>query len=70
MEYTIYELNHLLSANFQNIVTQYRTIKLKGDIIHIKMFKNNIGCSFILKDKDGSQINCKALASNICIKNI
>ena len=61
--YTIVELNKLLSNEFNIITNEIPRIRLTGEIVDCKLFKNNCGIGF--KIRSGSDIfTCKAWSNN------
>lgn len=57
--YEIYELNTILRTEFNKVIKELPQIQLKGEIIEIKVFKNNSGLTFKIK-QDDSEFYCKA----------
>jgi exodeoxyribonuclease VII large subunit len=71
MEYSIFELNQILSETFNNSISNFPLIELKGEIIDCKVFKNNCGIGFRIRDKENNEFLCKAWANRgISILNI
>ena len=71
MEYSIELLNHMLIQTLDNSIANFPAIELKGEIIDCKIFKNNCGISFRIRDEFDNQFLCKAWASKgISIANI
>ncbi len=69
-EYTIFELNNILTAKFNLAISTFTNIKIKGEITDFKTFKNNSGCSFRIEHNNNSFI-CRAWnSSKIDIKKI
>jgi exodeoxyribonuclease VII large subunit len=63
LKYIIYkmniqELNEILFEKCCNITNDFSEISLKGEIVDCKLFKNNSGISFKIKDEFG-MFNCK-----------
>jgi exodeoxyribonuclease VII large subunit len=54
----IQELNEVLFEKCCNISNEFTEISLKGEIVDCKIFKNNSGISFKIKDEFG-MFNCK-----------
>ena len=71
-EFTISELNKLLNNKFSDAISKFSMIKLKGEIIDCKIFKNNSGISFNICNQN-DKFKCKSWASSgldpIMIKN-
>ena len=71
-EYTISELNKILNNKFSDAISKFSMIKLKGEIIDCKIFKNNSGISFNICNQN-DKFKCKSWASSgldpIMIKN-
>jgi exodeoxyribonuclease VII large subunit len=71
MEYPIALLNKTLSEVLDDSISNFPKIELKGEIIDCKIFKNNCGISFRIRDEFDNQFLCKAWASKgISIRNI
>lgn len=71
MEYSIQELNELLKETFNNSIADLPIIQIKGEIIDCKVFKNNIGISFRIRDETNNEFLCKAWTNKgISISNI
>jgi exodeoxyribonuclease VII large subunit len=62
-EYTISELNKLLNNKFSDAISKFSMIKLKGEIIDCKIFKNNSGISFNICNQN-EKFKCKLWASS------
>jgi len=62
-EFTISELNKLLNTKFTDAISKFSMIKLKGEIIDCKIFKNNSGISFNICNQN-DKFKCKSWASS------
>jgi len=66
----IAELNNVLTTKFNRVLfNEFSQIRIKGEVVNCKLFKNNCGISFTIQD-NGSKFDCKAWASRIDIKKI
>ena len=63
IEYTISELNKILSDKCSDIISTFPTIKIKGEIIDCKIFKRNCGISFNISNQT-EKFKCKSWLSN------
>jgi exodeoxyribonuclease VII large subunit len=66
----IAELNDVLRTKFNRVLFyEFSQIRIKGEIVNCKIFKNNCGISFSIQEND-SKFECKAWASMIDIDKI
>ena len=64
------ELNQALTRKFNGVLNDFsKKIKIQGEIVDCKVFRNNSGISFKIKNNK-SQFKCKAWASNVDIDKI
>lgn len=66
----IAELNDVLRTKFNRVLyNDFSQIRIKGEIVNCKIFKNNCGISFSIQENE-SKFECKAWASMIDIDKI
>ena len=62
-QFTIHELNSLLTDGCTKIISSIPTLTLKGEILDCRVFKRNCGISFRITDNDNS-FSCKSWANS------
>lgn len=68
--WSISDLNTALYTKFNKVLrSDFSQIRIKGEIVNCKIFKNNCGISFSIQENE-SKFECKAWASTIDIDKI